>query len=53
MDFELLNAVTRCTSLRRPRLNFDTLMAAPVAKWRERAPVSAPQRTLEERLVAS
>ncbi|WP_202363635.1 MULTISPECIES: hypothetical protein [unclassified Mesorhizobium] len=31
---------------------FDTLTFEPVANWRERAPDSAPQRTLEKRLVA-
>jgi hypothetical protein len=53
MGFELFSAVTPCVSLRRPDLNFGTLMFEPVAKWRERVPRSAPQRTLKKRLVAS
>lgn len=52
MGFELFNAVTPFGSLRRPDLNFDTLMVEPVADCRERVPGSAPQRTLEKRLVA-
>ncbi|ESY92927.1 hypothetical protein X741_18875 [Mesorhizobium sp. LNHC229A00] len=53
MGFELFSAVTPFMSRGRPDLNFDTLMAEPVAKWRERVPGSAPQRTPKKRLVAS
>ena len=53
MGFELFNAVTPSMSLKRPDLDFDTLMIEPVAKWIERAPEGALQRTLEKRLVAS
>lgn len=53
MGFEPFNALPPCMSRGRPDLNFDTLMAEPVADWHERAPGSAPQRTRETRLVAS
>ncbi len=53
MGFELPLAVAPGVGLSRPDLNFDTLMVEPVADCREPAPGSAPQRTLEKRLVAN
>jgi hypothetical protein len=53
MGFEPFGAATPSMGLGRSKLNFDTLMFSPVAKWLERAPGGAPQRALEKRLVAN
>ncbi|WP_287087969.1 hypothetical protein [Mesorhizobium sp.] len=52
MTFEFSNTVMRSIGNRRADVDFDTLMFQPVANWRDRAPDSAAQRTLEKRLVA-
>jgi hypothetical protein len=53
MTFERSSTATLSIGNRRRNVDFDTLMFVPVANWRERAPDSAPQRTLEKRLVAN
>jgi hypothetical protein len=53
MSFELSNTAALSIGNRRADVDFDTLMLEPVANWCERAPDSAPQRTLEKRLVAN
>ncbi len=52
MTFECFNTVRLSIGNRCADVDFDTLIFEPVANWRERAPDSAPQRTLEKRLVA-
>lgn len=52
MTFEFTNTVRLAIGNRWTDVDFDTLTFEPVANWRERAPASAPQRTLEKRLVA-
>ncbi len=52
MTFEFSNTVRLPIGNRWADVDFDTLTFEPVANWPERAPHSAPQRTLEKRLVA-
>lgn len=52
MTFEFSNRVRLSIGNSWADVDFDTLTFEPVANWRDRAPDSAAQRTLEKRLVA-
>ncbi|CCV06214.1 hypothetical protein MESS2_30015 [Mesorhizobium metallidurans STM 2683] len=53
MAFELSSMVALSMGNRRSDVDFDTLISAHVANWRERALENVPQRTLAKRLVAN